>query len=295
MIEFAGIKRRTEYSPNHTGNDGAIFTLTGNELRKLGCHITEYSEDDLLNGKVSEAYIFTMARSKKAVHILQQQEADGRFVINSGFGIEQCYRTNMTLGIINNNIPYPESMIIPTNVPADEAFEVVGGKNIWIKRGDFHAIHKEDVTFVRNAAHGNEVLEEYAGRGIETAVISRHLYGDLVKFYGVRGADFFYWFYPLDLNHSKFHNEVNNNAAAYYNFDLNQLKKYAESAADALDVYIYGGDAIISPSGDIHIIDLNDWPSFAPCRNEAAVTIAQCIYDAAVKKNLSLKKTNIPF
>jgi hypothetical protein len=291
MIEFAGIKRRIQFSPNHTGNDGAIFSMAGNELRKLGCTVTEYTEDDLLAGKVSEKFIFTMARSKECVHLLQRLESDGSIVINSGFGIEQCYRTNMTLGLVNNGIPYPESHIVPTNMLADEAFEALGGKNFWIKRGDFHAIHKEDVTFVRNSVDGNEILAEYAVRDIEEAVISRHLYGDLVKFYGVRGTGFFYWFYPYDLNHSKFNNEAINNAASYYTFDTDQLKTYANKAAEVLDVFIYGGDAIIGPEGNMHIIDLNDWPSFAPCRNEAAPAIAQCIYNEAQKRKAGILRT----
>lgn len=282
MIEFAGVKRRIEFSPNHTGNDGAIFSMVGAELIKLGCSVKEYSEDDLLAGRVAESFIYTMARSKEAVHKLQQVEAAGAFVINSAFGIEQCYRTNMTLGILNNNIPYPESRIVPTHIPADDAFNELGGKNFWIKRGDFHAIHKEDVTFVRNNNDGNEILAEYAVRGIEEAVISKHLYGDLVKFYGVRETGFFYWFYPFDINHSKFNNEAINNAAAYYEFDVEKLKEYGEHAAKALNVHIYGGDAIITPAGEMHIIDLNDWPSFAPCRSDAAIAIAQCIYQNAI-------------
>ena len=44
-----------------------------------------------------------------------------------------------------------------------------------------------------------------------------------------------------------------------------------------LDVVVYGGDCIISPEGDIQIIDFNDWPSFAPCRNEAGPQIARRI------------------
>ena len=289
-MDFAGIKRRIQFSPNHTGNDGAIFSMTAIELEKMGCTVTEYSEDDLLSGRVKEDYIFTMARSKESVKVLQQLETEEKFVINSGFGIENCYRTNMTIGLVNNEIPYPESRIVPTNALGDEAFEALGGKNFWIKRGDFHAIHKEDVTFVRNSVDGNEILAEYAVREIDEAVISRHLYGDLVKFYGVRGTGFFYWFYPYDNNHSKFNNEAINNAASYFNFDTAQLEQYANKAAEVLNVYIYGGDAIVSPQGDLTIIDLNDWPSFEPCRKDAAVAIATCIYNAAANnKALNLR------
>ena len=35
-------------------------------------------------------------------------------------------------------------------------------------------------------------------------------------------------------------------------------------------MYLDGGDCIVAPDGQIRIIDFNDWPSFAPCRTEAA-------------------------
>ena len=31
---------------------------------------------------------------------------------------------------------------------------------------------------------------------------------------------------------------------------------------------------IVSPAGGLTLIDLNDWPSFAPCRDAAAAAIA---------------------
>ena len=44
-----------------------------------------------------------------------------------------------------------------------------------------------------------------------------------------------------------------------------------------LTVHVYGGDSIVSPDGTIRIIDFNDWPSFAPCRKEAAIAIGKTI------------------
>jgi len=40
---------------------------------------------------------------------------------------------------------------------------------------------------------------------------------------------------------------------------------------------IYGGDAIVTSDNQIYIIDLNDWPSFGKCQNEAAPAIADLI------------------
>ena len=45
-------------------------------------------------------------------------------------------------------------------------------------------------------------------------------------------------------------------------------------AAAALGLEVYGGDVIVTPSGNIVLLDLNAWPSFALYRDEAAVAIA---------------------
>jgi hypothetical protein len=43
----------------------------------------------------------------------------------------------------------------------------------------------------------------------------------------------------------------------------------------------------VDPDGTIRIIDFNDWPSFAPCRNEAAPHIAKAVL-ALAKAHLGL-------
>ena len=95
-------------------------------------------------------------------------------------------------------------MIVNTNENIKPLIEEAGFQSCWIKRGDFHAMHKEDVSYVRHADEAQEVLQEYFYRGITRAVINVHLVGDLVKFYGIRGSQFFFWFYPFDQGHSKY-------------------------------------------------------------------------------------------
>ena len=133
---------------------------------------------------------------------------------------------------------------------------------------------------MRHPEEAQEVLQEYFLRGINRAVINRHLVGDLIKFYGVQGTDFFFWFYPFDEGHSKYGHEAINGKSQGIEFDKEKMKQICQEASEVLDVKIYGGDCIVSPEGDIRIIDFNDWPSFAPCRNEAAPFIAKCIFQA---------------
>lgn len=276
-IIIAGIMRAGAYSPNHIGNDAAIFNATADQLRKRGCAVNIYSEDQFNKGLVKERIILSMCREQASIKRLQQLEDDGCIVVNSGYGIENCTRERMTRILLGNNIPYPDSVIVNTDEAVVDRLKQAGINNCWIKRGDFHAMHKEDVSYVRHAEEAQEVLQEYFYRGIRRAVINRHLVGDLIKFYGMRGSTFFYWFYPFDDGHSKYGLEAINGKSKGLDFDIEQLEKICADAAEALGVDIYGGDCIISPTGEIRIIDFNDWPSFAPCRNEAAPFIAKCV------------------
>lgn len=276
-ITIAGIMRAGAYSPNHIGNDAAIFNVVAENLRKRGCIVNVYSEEQLIAGNVTEDVIVNMCREQKSIAILQKMEDEGKIVINSGYGIENCTRERMTRILLGSNIPYPESLMVNTNEGIKDALAKAGFSQCWIKRGDFHAMHKEDVSYVRHPEEAQEVLQEYFLRGISRAVINKHLVGDLVKFYGVQGTPFFFWFYPFDLGHSKYGHEAINGKSQGIEFDVEKMREICQKASEVLDVKIYGGDCIVSPDGDIRIIDFNDWPSFAPCRVDAAPHIAKCI------------------
>lgn len=281
--KIAGIMRAGAYSPNHIGNDAAIFNLTAEQLRKRGYEVTVYTEEQLARGEVTEDAIFNMCRERTSIEMLQKMEDEGRRVINSGYGIENCTRERMTRLLMADDIPYPESLIVSTDEKAIDALKAAGMEQCWIKRGDFHAMHKEDVSYVRHPQEAQEVLQEYFLRGIKRAVINRHLEGDLIKFYGISDSTFFHWFYPFDAGHSKYGHEAINGKAKGLPFDLKHLRDICRRASETLDVKIYGGDCIVSEDGQIRIIDFNDWPSFAPCRNEAAAPIAKCIINAIKK------------
>jgi hypothetical protein len=277
-MRLAGIKRKTVYSPNHIGNDAMIFSLTVRRLEALGYEVKEYTEAEFVLGDIDEPAIFGMVRDRASINKLQNLEKKGKIVVNSGFGIENCTRERMTCLLLKNNVPYPQSVIIGTHEDPTEPLEALKAPAYWIKRGDFHAIHSEDVAYARSIMEVKDILKEFALRGIPNAVINEHLVGDLVKFYGVANTDFYYQFYPFDLNYSKFGHEAINGAAKHHPFSQEALKTVFDKAGNILNVRIYGGDCIISEDGSFHIIDFNDWPSFAPCRETAAPKIAECIH-----------------
>ena len=284
-VKIAGVLRAGAYSPNHIGNDTAIFNIVADELRKRGCEVNTYTEEQFISGAATEDIIVNMCREQRSIALLQKREDEGALVINSGYGIENCTRERMTRILLGSGIPYPESLMVNTDEAVIDQLKARGFERCWIKRGDFHAMHKEDVSFVRHPQEAQEVLQEYFLRGIPRAVINIHLPGDLIKFYGVRGSDFFYWFYPLEGGHSKFGAEAINGPSRGLKFSEEKLRSICTQAADVLDVVVYGGDCIIAPDGTIRIIDFNDWPSFAPCRQEAGPHIARAIM-AAVREHL---------
>ena len=279
-IKIAGVMRAGAYSPNHIGNDAAIFNAAAEQLRKRGCEVNVYSEDKFQASDIEEPVILNMCREQASIAKLQALEEEGKLVINSGFGIENCTRERMTRILLGNKVPYPDSLIVNTNESVVDDLRKAGFSSCWIKRGDFHAMHKEDVSYCRHPEEAQEVLHEYFYRGIKRAVINRHLVGDLIKFYGVSGQPFFYWFYPFDEGHSKYGHEAVNGKSRGLHFDEDKLKEMCQAASDILDVKIYGGDCIVGADGTVRIMDFNDWPSFAPCRQDAAPYIAKCVLSA---------------
>lgn len=276
-IKIATVSRSGAFSPNHIGNDAAILQATIDQLRRRGCEVKLYSEEQFLNTPIEEDVILNMCREAASLEKLRQLEDEGRLVINSGYVIDNCTRERMTRLLLSNGIPYPDSLMVDTNSDAREALERGGYERCWVKRGEFHAKHKEDVTYCRHIQEVQDVLHEFFFRGIKRAVINRHLDGDLIKFYGLRDGSFFYWFYPLEGLHTKYNDELINGNPHHFHVDEDYLHEICQKAADVTGADIYGGDVIIGADGSMSIIDFNDWPSFAPCRQEAAPLIARYV------------------
>ena len=281
-IKIAGIMRAAAFSPNHIGNDSSIFNIVADQLRKRGCEVNVYSEDQFINNGVNEKIIVNMCREKRSIERLQHLEDMGMLVINSGYGIENCIRERMARIFIGSSIPYPETIITDTDEAIRERLTKAGITRCWIKRGDSHTMHNEDVTLVRHPEEAQEILQEYFLRGIKRAVINRDIEGEMIKFYGILGTPFFYW---LTTRSSS---AIARKQPA--TFDESRLKALCSAAAEILDVKIYGGDCVLSPDGKMRIIDFDDWPSFAPCRQEAATQIAKYIM-SAIKERQAQRST----
>ncbi|MDE6360128.1 MAG: hypothetical protein K2L39_02725 [Muribaculaceae bacterium] len=273
--KIAAIMRAGVFSPNHVGNDATILNTVAEQLRKRGCEVRIYSEEQFCSGAVTEPVIINMCRERRSTDLLQSLEEQGQLVINSGYGIENCIRERQARILLGSNIPYPPSIIVDTDEVVKGRLQKLGFSQCWIKRGDFHAQHAEDVSYVRTPSEAQDVLQEYFLRGFKRAVISRHLPGKLVKFYGVADTPFFHWFRPYEPETVKPKDEETRRTDE-------ALKAICRRAAKELNLIVYGGECIQAEDGSLSIIDFNDWPSFSACRAEAATNIAKAVM-AAIK------------
>lgn len=266
-LQFAGIRRKTEFSPNHVVNDLLIINQTAEALRELGAGVSMYDEGMITHDTLREGLIFSMAQGPLGSMTLLTIEQRGAFIVNSPRSVMNCYRINMVKLLPQAGIPFPKSVVVATDSDVNGRDAGFTGSKLWIKRGDVHAVHKEDVTLASTDDEELTLLKEFHQRDIKEAILQEHLDGDTVKFYAVRDSNLFHWYYLNGLYHTQFREA--------------RLRELAAASAEALDLYVYGGDAIVGKDGSITIIDINDWPSFAPVRGEASRHIAQLIYRKA--------------
>ena len=263
------IQRAACYSPNSEEKDLAVLQEVGSLLEDA----TIISEDDFVNrfstynqsvSSESVEYvnvyyqIISMARSPKALDILEQLEQRGIRVLNPSVGIRACQRSNVDKVMRENYLPLPPDK---------------GDDGYWVKRADTAAQSKEDVCFCHDWSEVEKIKSTFMQRGITDVVTQAHVKGDVVKFYGVEGTGFFRYYYSGDDTETKFGDEERNGKPRYYSFSSSNLQADAEKLACLLQTPIYGGDAIVREDGSYVIIDFNDFPSFSRCREEAAKAI----------------------
>ena len=226
------VQRDESFSPNAVEKDLAILQAVGEKLRERGASVS-YVKEELLQDKRWKlgdrvGVIFSMARSEKSLAVLQQAQAEGVMVVNDPRSIEICNSRRAIDGLMRSN-----------RIPAAPYYE--RGKG-WIKADRGH-----DVRF---AANEEEMLA--FKQQVEDPLLTAHVEGTLVKFYGVADRFFSPQGYP-------------------------QVAEAAARLARLVGIQVYGGDAVLLSDGTFAIIDFNDWPSFSSCREEAAAAICRLI------------------
>ena len=266
-MRYLAIRRDDKFSPNAVENDKAILKRASERLCELLCRtddIEMVDERQWVEHPVDADVYLSMAREETTLKLLLDKENGGSLVVNSAQGVLNCRRAELDQLMRLHRVPMPP---------------LTGSHGYWLKRGDAAAQSKADVVFCKDMAALDKAKAAFGKRGVSECVVSPHVPGDLVKFYGV-GTTFFQLFYPSDDGISKFGDEKRNGAAHHYAFDAESLHKETVRLSQLVGVEVFGGDAIIDEHGQFYIIDFNDWPSFSRCREDAAVAIAQCVAKA---------------
>ena len=285
--KILGVSRSPRFSPNSTQRDEAIFSGVIAELEARGLVVDRVCEDDFATASGYEA-VFSMARDEQVLALLSAYEEQGGRVINSAKALTNNTRVALTEIFEREGIPVPYSPVVFDAEGRHEGPSLKYAKSaeksaelvfpFWLKRSGACAQSAGDVCFVENQSALEKALQGYAERGINEVLASEHLVGDLVKFYGVEGTDFFYYHYPTaDNAFSKFGLEKINGAPSGYPLDAAALKTCADRAAALSGIVVYGGDCIVDAEGHFRIIDFNDWPSYSRCCEAAARAIAEKI------------------
>ena len=260
-MRILAVSRAERFSPNSVERDRAILQAVIDRLQRQGHDVRLVREDDVDDQASVEhpELILAMARRPETLRWLK---SFGVTCINSPEGIANCAKSRLA-DILER---------IGTPVPPKE-----GPDGYWLKRGDAAAQTADDVVYVADRQQLEKAIETMRSRGVTDYVVSAHVVGDLVKFYGVGQGDLFRWYYPTDDGQTKFGDEHRNGPARHYPFQVGALQQEVQRLAAAVGVSVYGGDAIVRADGSFCLIDFNDWPSFSRCRDAAADAIASLV------------------
>ncbi|MCI6642707.1 MAG: hypothetical protein SOY99_03960 [Alloprevotella sp.] len=272
-MKIIGIYRAPRFSPNSVERDAAILNAVIETFKEKGHEVECFEEDNISESHFNNVEaIFSMARDTVNLERLASWTKSCSYFPNRPQALLQASRTFLTQLMAALGIPQPKFEQINTSPPTLPL-------PFWLKRGDCCAQEKGDVCFIQTKTELEATLNSFAKRQVTDILAFAHEKGDLVKFYGVAGTDFFHISHPTDTaQFSKFGLESHNSQLNHYRFNQASLHKTATALATASGLIIYGGDAIIRPDGSFAVIDFNDWPSFSACRNKAAQAIASLIH-----------------
>ena len=244
--EIAFIGRATCYSPQSVDKDRAILMAVREQLQQHHRCREVIQEESLAELPAADVYV-SMGRHAATLELLERKQQRGKTVVNAPRVVSLCnHRLMLTQQLEENGIAVPQ---------------LSGADGYWVKRGKGCRMTADDVLFAADYHEALQLKEQMQQRGIDEVEIRAHVNGDWVKFYGVRRTGFFRCYLM--------------SKQAAIPFDSPALQSLAEKAAETIALDVFGGDSIVRSDGQPVIVDFNDWPSFSPCRKEAAEAIAQ--------------------
>jgi hypothetical protein len=265
--QLVAIYRRQSFSPQqHLHNDRAIMDAVVGQMLAQGWEALRIDEQDVERGRIPRCSLYlNMCQGPLASELLTPLEGDGKRIVNRPSSVLNCHRHRLVRRLACNQIEFPPTLLVPSGSGVPTASELEGlldeDGTVWVKRGDVHAERPEDVQRVGAPELGG-IFARFVEWEIPWIALQRHVPGPVLKFYGLSDRSFF-----------RYYGSSSGPNAPPPEVDAAALEDLACRAAASLGLEIFGGDvALPSPDRPV-LIDLNDWPSFAPYRQEAAGAI----------------------
>ena len=271
MKRLVALYRSPTYSPTvHRRNDTAILDDTVAALERRGWQVSRAGEGEVAAGRLPAAELYVnMCQGPAASERLLDLVPREALAVNPPESVLNCHRHRLVNHMDAAGLAFPRTLIVPTDDPQSLlplVHQLNGdGRPVWVKRGDVHAETSADVVAAKEAGV-TDAIAGFAQRGVSRVALQAHVGGPIVKFYAVADGRFFSW-YAADPGRVEICEQ--------------SLKDLVFAAARAVGLEVFGGDVAFPKPDAPVLIDLNDWPSFAPVRAAAAAAIAAYIDEKA--------------
>src|SRR6266508_4173784 len=267
MKRLVALYRSPTYSPaQHRGNDTAILDDTVAGLERRGWQVSRVGEGEVAAGLLPAATLYVnMCQGPAASERLLDLVPREAVAVNPPESVLNCHRHRLVGHMAAAGLAFPRTLIVPTTDPHSLlplVHQLNGdGRPVWVKRGDVHAETSADVVAAKEAGV-TDAIAGFARRGVSRVALQAHVGGPIVKFYAVADGRFLSWYAadpgPVEISEQS-------------------LKDLVFAAARTVGLEVFGGDVAFPQPDAPVLIDLNDWPSFAPVRIAAAEAIASYI------------------
>lgn len=280
------IYRAEEFSPNNIAKDRRILDLSIQKLKEERPYwtVVQVTEEDFGQNTSLQDVSLVVGMPRRLKSLMRLQSL-GIKSYNSARGIiNTATSRELSLSLLNDaGISVPEFWSYDPE--ADEMFQCDESLQTllpgWVKAIRHNGSQSGDVTYVETPLEADSAILRLASEPVQDIVVTKHLHGDLLKVYAVVDSQneimFSRWFYPQETRYTKFGDELRNDSLSYYNVEESTIKELIRQISQVLDLQFFGFDLIVGPTGEMTVIDVNDWPSYSICQDEAAEAIARTI------------------
>jgi glutathione synthase/RimK-type ligase-like ATP-grasp enzyme len=265
-INVLGIYREKKYSNRAVEADKKILDELMTYLQfqfQFNINLKVVQPEDFIIPKEDYDLVFSMSQEDRILNWLDLLEKRGAVIVNTSRSIRNCYRKNLSIILSDKIFSYPKSQAL--NVKEKSPLIYFSESGYWVKRADFHALDDNDVVHIDSKEQLEVVLNEFESRNVSEVILQEHFDGELFKFYGIRNS--FFTIRHMGKTTINRYNFLEGDHKPL--FDCAKMEKLANQAAELLELDFFGGDCIVTESGQYHLIDFNDWPSFRTCVKDA--------------------------